>query len=114
MIFNDVKTKGIKKEFGETEKIMKNLGFDRSWDYNKATYDLKYTDNNKVDYYLRLRGTVVNDKQLEHPKALLEFGVPVFARHFFPHGLDESVEVPKSLKEKVEAKLVELEKALAS
>lgn len=114
MIFNDAKTKGIKKEFGETEKIMESLGFDRwTWDYGKVTYDLQYTDNEK-EYYLRLRGTVVNDKQLENPKALLEFGVPVFARHFFPHGLDESVEVPESLKGEVEAKIAELEKTLAS
>lgn len=29
MIFNHIKTKGIKKEFGEMEKIMKKLGFVR-------------------------------------------------------------------------------------
>ncbi|MGA9173771.1 MAG: YugN family protein [Thermoactinomyces sp.] len=112
MIFHDVKTKGIKKEFAEMEKIMKGLGFVRwSWDYEKTTYDFKYTADN-IDYYLRLRADVINDKQLENPKALLEIGTPVFVRHFFPHGLDESAEVPEALKEEVYAKLTELEKAL--
>ncbi|MBA4492889.1 YugN family protein [Paenactinomyces guangxiensis] len=114
MIFNEAKTKGIKKEFGELEKLMKGLGFIRwTWDYGKATYEYKYTHEG-VDYYLRLRGTVVNDKRLEHRKALLELGVPVFIRHFFPHGFDESVEVPEDLKAQVNEKIAELEKALAS
>jgi hypothetical protein len=114
MYFNEAKTKGIKKEFGELEKLMKSLGFIRwSWDYDKATYDLKYTLDG-VDYFLRLPGKVVGDKQLEHPKALLQLGVPVFVRHFFPHGMDDTVEVPEGLKEQVNEKLAELEKALAS
>jgi len=114
MIFQDAKTKGIKKEFRQLEALMKDLGFVRwSWDYGKATYDLKYTLDG-VDYYLRLRGTVIGDKQLEHPKAVLELGTPVFVRHFFPHGLDDSVEVPEGLKEQVDAKLAELENALQS
>ncbi|MBA4541763.1 MULTISPECIES: YugN family protein [Thermoactinomyces] len=112
MIFNHIKTKGIKKEFGEMEKIMKKLGFVRwSWDYEKVTYDLKYTSD-QIDYFLRLRADVINDKRLEHPKALLEIGTPVFVRHFFPHGIDETAEVPESLRQQVNAKLEELEKAL--
>lgn len=112
MIFQDTKIKGIKKQFGLLEKTMKELGFVRwSWDYGQAIYDLKYTLEG-VDYYLRIRGTVIGSKQLEHPKAELELGTPVFARHFFPHGLDDSVEVPEPLKEQIEAKLAEVEKAL--
>lgn len=114
MILNEAKTKGIKKEFGELEKLMKGLGFVRwSWDYRKATYDYRLS-NDGVDYYLRLRGTVINDKALEHSKALLELETPVFVRHFFPHGLDENAEVPEALKDQVNEKLAELEKALAS
>ncbi|SFI98676.1 YugN family protein [Thermoflavimicrobium dichotomicum] len=114
MIFHEAKTKGIKKQFKELETIMKQLGFVRwSWDYEKATYDLKYTADG-VDYYLRLRGTVVNDKALEHPQAILEMGTPVFVRHFFPHGLDDSVEVPPALESQVKEKLAELEKALSA
>jgi hypothetical protein len=114
MIFEDVKIKGIKKEFGEMEKLMKQLQFVRwTWDYEKVTYEIKYSLDG-VDYYLRLRGTVINNKMLEHPKALLELDHPTFVRHFFPHGLDQNAEVPAGLKEQVEAKLAELEKALNS
>jgi hypothetical protein len=112
MIFYDSKTKGIKKEFGKMEKLMKKLGFVRwSWDYERVTYDYKLSANG-VNYYLRLSGDVVNDKRLEHPKALLELGTPVFSRHFFPHGLDDTAEVPEELKEKVQQLLNDLEKAL--
>lgn len=112
MIFQDTKIKGIKKEFAFLEKTMHDLGFVRwSWDYEKAIYDLKYTLDG-VDYYLRIRANVIGNKLLEHPKAELELGTPVFVRHFFPHGLDDSVEVPEALKEEVEAKLAEVEKAL--
>jgi hypothetical protein len=113
MIFHETKIKGIKKQFSELEKIMKGLGLVRwSWDYGKAIYDYKYTHEG-VDYYLRFGGKVVNDKRLESPKAVLEMGDPVFVRHFFPHGLDENAEVPEALKEEVNRKIVEVEKALS-
>jgi hypothetical protein len=112
MMFHEIKTKGIEKEFGQLEKLMKKLGFVRwSWDYHKVTYDLKYTLDG-VDYYLRLSGSVINDKSLENPKALLTIGTPVFARHFYPHGLDDAVLVPEGLRAEVHKKLAELEKAL--
>jgi YugN-like family len=112
MIFHETKIKGIKKQFDELEKIMKGLGLVRwSWDYGKAIYDYKYTHEG-VDYYLRFGGKVVNDKRLESPKAVLEMGDPVFARHFFPHGLDENAEVPEALIEEVNRKIAEVEKAL--
>jgi hypothetical protein len=110
MIFQNVKTKGVKRKFKELEEAMTKLGFVRwSWDYEKVTYDQKLHADG-VDYYLRLRATVVGPKLLEHPEAVLELGTPVFARHFFPHGLDDSVEVPDALKETIDEKLAELEK----
>lgn len=113
MFFHDSKTKGIQKDFKELESIMSGLGFYRGcWDYTKATYDLKYTVD-QIDYYLRLRAVVVNDKQLESPKARLQLDVPYFVRHFFPHGLDENAEVPAELTEAVQQKVAELEIALA-
>lgn len=113
MFFHDSKTKGIKQEFKDLETIMLGLGFVRhSWDYNKATYDLKYTLDG-VDYYLRLRGVVNNGKSLENPKAELKLDVPYFVRHLFPHGLDETVEIPAELEETVKSKVTELEKALS-
>lgn len=113
MYFPNAKTKGIQKEFAELERIMKGLGFVRwSWDYEKVYYDYKYTTDG-ADYYLRLRADVVGDKYLEHPKALCQVDIPVFVRHFFPHGLDDEAEVPESIQEEVQAKIQEVEKALS-
>lgn len=113
MIFTDAKTKGIRKEFRELEKIMVGLGYDRTWDYTKAIYDLKLTTHD-AEYYLRLPCKVVSAKQLEHPKAILEVDLPIFTRHFFPHGLDHEVEVPAELKEVVQMKIAEIEEALGT
>jgi hypothetical protein len=113
MIFHHIKTKGIKKKFKELEMIMNSIGFIRwAWDYEKAVYDYKYTING-VDYYLRLHGKVINNYQLENPKAVLELNTPIFVRHYFPHGLDDSVEVPTELQKKVEEKLTELKRDLS-
>jgi hypothetical protein len=114
MLFADAKTKGFKKEFKEIESLMKHLGFTRwAWDYKKVTYDYKYTVEG-VDYYLRLLCRVVNDKQLEHPKAIVETDLPVFARHFFPHGLDNDAQVPDAIQTEVQEKINELEKNLSA
>jgi hypothetical protein len=114
MIFADAKTIGIQKEFKEMEQLMEQLGFVRwSWDYNKVTYDYKYTADD-IDYYLRIPCRVVNDKQLENPKAVLELYPPVFARHLFPHGLDNDAEIPAALEADVHKKISELEKNLSA
>lgn len=113
MIFTDTKIQGIKKEFRSLEKIMKKHDFIRwTWDIHKVVYDKKYTSDG-VDYYLRIPGKVVNEKQLEHPKALVQLEAPIFARHFFPHGLDNDTEVPEELKEEIQRELTEVQNALS-
>jgi|SRR5690606_7484045 len=113
MIFTETKVNGVKKEFRSLEKTMKDLGFIRwSWDIHHVVYDRKYT-NDGIDYYLRIPGKVINEKQLEHPKALVQLDNPIFARHFFPHGLDNEAEVPKEIEEEIQQKITELENALS-
>ncbi len=113
MIFTDTKIQGIKKEFRPLEKTMKNLGFDRwSWDFQKVVYDKLYTSEG-VNYYLRIPGRVVNEKQLEHPKALVQLDAPIFARHFFPHGLDNEAQVPEDLEQEIQQTLIEIQDALS-
>jgi hypothetical protein len=114
MIYKDAKTRGFKKEFREIEQLMKQLGYTRwAWDYKKVTYDYKFTVDG-VDYYLRLLCRVVNDKQLENPKAIVETDIPVLARHLFPHGLDNDTEVPEAIQLEVSEKISELELKLSS
>lgn len=112
MIFTDSNIKGKKEEFKPLDKLMKKLGFVRwTWDIHMVVYDKKYIAGDAV-YHLRVPGKVVNDKHIEHPKALVQLQSPIFARHFFPHGLDNEAEVPAELSEQIEAKLAEVEKAL--
>lgn len=112
MIFTDSQIKGIKQEFRQLEKNLKKLGFSRwTWDLDMVIYDLKYHSEG-IDYYLRIPGRVVNEKELEHPKAMVELESPIFARHFFPRGLDNDAEIPEDLSESIEAKLAEVHKTL--
>lgn len=111
MIFTDTKIQGKKQEFKPLEKTMKKLGFDRwTWDLHQVTYDKKYTIAD-VDYYLRIAGKVINEKHLEHPKAMIQLEAPIFARHFFPHGLDNEAEIPEELTEEIKDKLSKVEQA---
>lgn len=112
MIFTESQIIGIKQEFRQLEKKLKKLGFSRwTWDLDMVIYDKKYHSNG-IDYYLRIPGKVVNEKALEHPQAMVELESPIFARHFFPHGLDNDAEIPEDLSESVESKLAEVHKNL--
>jgi hypothetical protein len=109
MIFHNSKIQGVKQRFHALEETMLALGFSRwTWDYEKVTYDLLYKLGDR-EFYLRVPGKVIGEKQLEHPKALIELGTPVWAEHFFPHGLNDEVEVPETLSEEVHAKLAAAE-----
>lgn len=114
MIFNNVSTKGIRIRFKELEKLMRTLGFSRwSWDYHFVFYDYKYRDmQTGINYYLRLGGDVKNKPWLESSKAIVELDVPIFARHYFPHGIDPNVPLPDSIAKDVKAKVEELEDVL--
>lgn len=112
MIFSDSKLVGMEKEFGELENKILPLGFARwTWDYAKLMYDLELKTDG-LTYYLRLPGRVTNNKSLEHSKAMIRLGEPIFARHFFPHGLDSHVDIPESLQATVEGTLKAVEEAL--
>lgn len=113
MTWGNVKIRGLQKEFGILEEKLKPLGFDRwSWDYDKLMYDFLYEIDGR-NFYLRIPGRVVNDKQLENRKAVVRLMNPICVEHFFPHGIKELDEIPSSLQNKIEKKLQEVEEALA-
>jgi hypothetical protein len=106
--------KGIRKDFGTLDKVIRGLGFDRwSWDYDKAVYDLKLEDPEKgTVYYLRIPAEVIQGR-LENPKTTVELGDPVFGRHLHPHGLDYEAAIPEPLEKTVKEKLDALKEALS-
>lgn len=114
-VLEEVQLKGIRKTFGEVESILTGLGFVRwSWDYNKATFDMKFHDEKTgQDYYLRIMARAV-EGQLENPKALVELENAAFARHIFPHGLDYSVEIPEAFREAVATVLKKVHQKLTA
>lgn len=77
------------------------LGFVRwSWDYSRATYDLKYEDRKTNEtYYLRLpvtsiKGEIHDDGSRD---SQLQIGTPYIGRYTHPHGLDYEYDFPKHI-----------------
>lgn len=113
MILDQSGIKGIQKNFADMEQILTEAGFIRwAWDYNKAIYDMKFVDEESgIDYYLRIRANTVKGI-LESPNAVVKLEHPVFARHFFPHGLDYEAAIPENLQSTIDQKLEEIKKKL--
>ncbi|WP_054950254.1 YugN family protein [Numidum massiliense] len=92
----------IQATFGTLKPITMKLGFYPSWDYHKVCFDLKLEDNGTdPEFYLRIPAKVV-EGSMENPKCVLELMTPVFALHYYPHGLDYEAEVPDYLRKKAE------------
>lgn len=85
MLLDESGLKGIRKDFGTLDKVIRGLGFDRwSWDYDKAVYDLKLEDPEKgTVYYLRIPAEVIQGR-LENPKTTVELGIRYSAVTFTP------------------------------
>jgi len=96
VVFKDSGIAGKQKTFSELEKIMAKLGFVRwTWDYDFATYDMRFDDlNNNKTYYLRVRANCVQGR-LESPHAVLKLEDPIMGRHIVHHGMDYEAEIPQ-------------------
>lgn len=79
------------------------LGFARgSWDYKRATYDLKYDDRQtRSTYYLRvpvtsIKGEVHDDGSRD---SIVKVGTPYIGRATQPFGVEYNCEFPKHIVE---------------
>ncbi|SFS66144.1 YugN family protein [Marininema halotolerans] len=112
MILADTGIKGIRGTFGDVEKTMLKAGFVRwSWDYGKANFDMKFS-NEESDYYLRIQAHTTQGA-LENPKAKVVLDKPIFVRHIFPHGLDSSASIPEAFQEKIDKAIASIKEDLS-
>jgi hypothetical protein len=112
MILENTGLDGIKSELAHLDDVTDKLGFVRwQWEYNRATYDYKITEDGN-DYYLRINTRAVEGK-LEDPEAVLAIEVAYIGRATFPHGLDYDSPISESVLKQARRKLDELKNSLA-
>lgn len=56
------------------------------WDYERVTFDKKYTVSEGV-YYLRVYGLTPNG-DVGKNEAVIEFITPQLGKHYYPHGVE--------------------------
>ena len=56
------------------------------WDYERVTFDKKYTVSEGV-YYLRIYGTTSNG-DVGKDEAIINFITPQLGKHYYPHGVE--------------------------
>lgn len=82
------------------------------WDYERVTYDKKYTVKEGT-FYLRIFG-YTTDGDVDKRDAIINLKKPVIGKHYYPHGVEygEDEHFPKSLLKDCEATLKAVNKAL--
>ena len=104
----EMKFSEIKTSLGHLDHILLDAGFVRcAWDFDHATYDLKYEDKaTKTEYYLRIQGHVVEGDDMDHD-TILQLEEPHIGKHLFPHGIDYEAKIPASILDAAKKKLAE-------
>jgi hypothetical protein len=112
MILENTGLDGMKSELAVLDDIADKLGFVRwQWEYSRATYDHKITENGQ-DYYLRINARAVEGR-LEDPEAVLAIESVYIGRHTFPHGLDYDSPISETVLKEARRKIEELKTRLA-
>lgn len=113
MLFENTGLVGLKSDLAYLDESMEKVGFFRSqWDYNFATYDLKFEDKkNNADYYLRINTRPIDGK-LESPHAVLEIEAVYMGKTMRPQGIEYESPIPQHLLTNATQKLEDLKRLL--
>lgn len=114
MIIENSGLNGLTSELGYLDDVAEKAGFIRwQWEYTRATYDLKITDNEtSSEYYCRISTRAIEGK-LENVNAVLNIEHVYIGRATFPHGLEYETPVPKSVLSIAEKSLSQLKASLS-
>ncbi|WP_128895000.1 YugN family protein [Longirhabdus pacifica] len=111
MILENASILKAKSELAHLDEVLEQEGFVRwQWEYNRATYDFKISDNGS-DYFLRINTRAIEGK-LENPFAVLEIEAVYVGLATFPHGLDYNTSIPDKVNTLVNKKLDKLKTVL--
>lgn len=114
MKFEQFHIEGKEIRFGLLETIMDHHHFIRegAWDYERATYDMKYEKQSTGEtFYLRLPVYAI-EGQIEDRHAVVKMLTPILGKHYYPHGVEYDEEFPEEIVRDCERRLAELAETL--
>lgn len=114
MYFENTNVENIVSEIFILDEIMlqHNLVRGGQWDYERVTYDKKYTLKEGT-FYLRIFGYAV-EGDVDKRDAIIQLKKPVIGKHYYPFGVEygEDEHFPKSLLKDCEDTLKQVYTAL--
>lgn len=114
MYFENTNVENIVSEIFILDEIMlqHNLVRGGQWDYERVTYDKKYTLKEGT-FYLRIFGYAL-EGDVDRRDAIIQLKKPVVGKHYYPFGVEygEDEHFPKSLLKDCEETLKQVYAAL--
>ncbi|AOM83295.1 YugN family protein [Salisediminibacterium beveridgei] len=105
MKFEQTGLEGVQIRFDDLDEIMSDLGFDRGWDYERATYDYKMIDQvEDATYYFRMPCFAV-EGEIPQSDCRIEMMTPYVGKHYYPHGVEYDEEFPQKIVDKCHQKI---------
>lgn len=100
MKFEETGLQGKHMTFEVLDEIMDECGFDRAWDYERATYDYKMVDQvDNSTYYFRIPCFVI-EGEIPKNTTRVELMMPYVGKHYYPHGVEYDEEFPQKIIDK--------------
>ncbi|CUB27973.1 YugN family protein [Bacillus subtilis] len=94
--FTESGLEGVKAELSWIDDLMESKGLIRAgqWDYERVTYDKKFSTIEGT-FYLRIQG-IAAEGDVGSGRAVIQLMSPLLGKHYYPHGVEygETEEFP--------------------
>ncbi|MBT2573484.1 hypothetical protein J7E26_05910 [Bacillus sp. ISL-51] len=114
MKFEDSGLEGVKAELSRLDDLMESKGLIRAgqWDYERVTYDKKFSVAEGT-FYLRIQG-VAAEGDVGSGRAVIQLMAPLLGKHYYPHGVEygSTEEFPSHVVAQSKALILELAEPL--
>ncbi|MGF7533326.1 YugN family protein [Bacillus mexicanus] len=86
--FNESGLEGVKAELSWLDDLMESKGLVRAgqWDYERVTYDKKFSTVEGT-FYLRIQG-IATEGDIGSGRAVIQLMSPLLGKHYYPHGVE--------------------------
>ncbi|MCY8837984.1 YugN family protein [Bacillus atrophaeus] len=86
--FTESGLEGVKAELSRLDDLMESKGLVRAgqWDYERVTYDKKFSMIEGT-FYLRIQGYAA-EGDVGRGQAVIELMTPLLGKHYYPHGVE--------------------------
>ncbi|MGY4671491.1 hypothetical protein ACVW0X_001668 [Bacillus subtilis] len=86
--FTESGLEGVKAELSWLDDLMESKGLIRAgqWDYERVTYDKKFSTIEGT-FYLRIQG-IAAEGDVGSGRAVIQLMSPLLGKHYYPHGVE--------------------------